>query len=191
MAWWIGYSTNSRGRTCGCPGRRGRLARPVPVRRNSMERVLHLTFSIGARPPNHLESLFVHGHVGLPIGGGSIFNEQSRRRTRGFWSFVSFSIPGGDETQPSIRPRICPRPIPARDRNRRISHLGNMFHRICTVRFGRQTLPRDADASPCLGWRITSSKRQVCGSSRTSSSIGSDLQTLHRHTRRPALQTCD
>lgn len=44
IALWIGYSTHSRGRRCGCPCRRGRPTRPIPLRINSMERHLHLTF---------------------------------------------------------------------------------------------------------------------------------------------------
>ena len=44
VAWWMGYAIHSRGRTYGCPGRRGRPARPVPQRINSMKLVLHLTF---------------------------------------------------------------------------------------------------------------------------------------------------
>ena len=157
-----------------------------------MKPVLHLTFSTGGRPPKPPRiPCSVTGMSGCPTEEDRSPTSNRGDEHVGFWSFVSFPIPGGNETQPSIRPRIRPRPIPARDRNRRISHLGDMFHRICTVRFGGRTLPRDSDASPCLGWRITSSKRQVCGSSRTSSFIDSDLQTLQRHTRRPALQTCD
>ena len=59
VAWWIGYSIHSRSRTCGCPGRRGRPARPVPLRINSMKLVLHLTFSISLHPTQCL-SIPVH-----------------------------------------------------------------------------------------------------------------------------------
>lgn len=46
MALWIGYSIHNYGRTYGSLGWRGRPTRPLPLRRNSMSRVLHLTLSI-------------------------------------------------------------------------------------------------------------------------------------------------
>ena len=43
VAWWNGYSIHNHDRTCGCLGRKGR---PIPLRIDSMELVLHLTFSV-------------------------------------------------------------------------------------------------------------------------------------------------
>eukprot|EP00963_Diacronema_lutheri_P013007 scaffold2178_cov363-Pavlova_lutheri.AAC.2 len=57
VAWWIGYSIHSHGRTCGCPGRRGR-----PLRTSPFEKKLHrfgpaLNFSIIVRETEKAKKL--------------------------------------------------------------------------------------------------------------------------------------
>ena len=80
VAWWMGYAIHSRSRTCGCPGRRGRPARPVPQRINSMKLVLHLTFSIeGREKDGREETLSLSLSLSLSVWGwGTVHGEKLR-----------------------------------------------------------------------------------------------------------------